>query len=125
MTSRTAFRIAAVDDDYRVLEALGELLESAGYTVYAYPSARSLLMSGVLPSIGCLITDIGLPEIDGFDLCRRARIERPGLPVIFVTAREDPADQRRADLLGHSGLFRKPWYATALLAAVHQVVQNR
>jgi len=125
MTSRAASRIAVVDDDARVLESMGELLESAGYTVHAYPSPQSLLASTLLQSLDCLITDIGLPEIDGFELCRRTRVERPDLPVIFVTARHDVADQQRADAQGHYGLFRKPFYAAALLGAVDRALLSR
>jgi FixJ family two-component response regulator len=125
MTSRAASIIAVVDDDAHVLESMGELLEAVGHTVHAYPSPQFLLASKVLQSLDCLITDIGLPEIDGFELCRRTRIERPDLPVIFITARDHVADQQRADAQGHYGLFRKPFYAAALLAAVDRALLSR
>ncbi|HWL69683.1 MAG TPA: response regulator [Geminicoccus sp.] len=124
MTSRAASRVAVVDDDARVLESMAELLEAAGYAVDTYPSPRSLLASGLLQDLDCLITDIGMPEMDGFELCRQMRALRPDLPVIFVTARHDVADQQRADAQGHCGLFRKPFHAPALLAAVGRALKD-
>ena len=54
--------IAVVDDDPRVLESLGELFESSGYVVSAYPSAQTLIDAG-LSNVDCLISDIGMPAI--------------------------------------------------------------
>jgi len=56
--------IALVDDDPRVLESLGELFESSGYVVRAYPSAKALIDAG-LSNVDCLITDIGMPGLTG------------------------------------------------------------
>ena len=114
-----------VDDDFRVLESLAELLEASGYTVHAYLSAQSLLDSGMLETLDCLITDVGMPGMDGFELCRRTRAERPGLPVVFLTARHNPSDQRRAEAQGDCELFRKPFQAAILLAAVDRMLQGR
>ena len=125
MMQRAASSIAVVDDESRVLESMRDLLESAGYTAHLFPSPRALLVSGLLQSIDCLITDIGLPEIDGFELCRRTRMERPDLPVIFVTARHDMADETRAERARNSGFFRKPFSAAALLAAVDRALAGR
>ncbi|WP_442581673.1 response regulator transcription factor [Mesorhizobium sp. ASY16-5R] len=124
MITPAASRIAVVDDDDRVLESLRELLEAAGYTVQPYPSSGSLLPSGKLQTLDFLITDIGLPEIDGFELCQRVRSQRPDLPVIFITARHDTLDQQRADAQGLCRLFRKPFYAATLLTEVDRALRN-
>jgi FixJ family two-component response regulator len=114
--------IAVVDDDVRVLESIQDLLESVGHSVCSFSSARSLLEGGILPEIDCLIADIGMPVIDGFELHRLARNVRPDLPIIFITARAEAATQRRAAAQGHQGFFRKPFDGPALLAAVTQAL---
>ncbi|WP_440641335.1 response regulator transcription factor [Bradyrhizobium sp. PUT101] len=111
-------KIAVVDDDVRILESLQDLLESAGHSVCSFSSAQSLLEDDVLPEIDCLIADIGMPLINGFELHRLARDVRPDLPIIFITARPEAATQKRAAAQGHQGFFRKPFDGPALLAAV-------
>src|SRR5258708_37459077 len=77
--------VAVVDDDFRVLESLQNLLESAGYTAHAFASAQALLASRVWGTFNLLITDIAMPQIDGFALFRRLQSERPGTPVLLIT----------------------------------------
>ena len=59
--------LAVVDDDPRVLELLENLFELAGYVVRSFSSAKALIDAG-LSGIGCVITDIGMPVMDGFEL---------------------------------------------------------
>ena len=122
MTRSHKSTIAVVDDDVRILESIQELLESAGHSVCLFPSARSLLENSILSEIDCLIADIGMPLVNGFELHRRARDARPDLPVIFITARPEAATQKRAAAQGHQGFFHKPFDGPALLAAVEQAL---
>ncbi len=122
MTAIGKSTIAVVDDDARVLESIGDLLESAGYSVRSFSSAQSLLDDSVLLQIDCLITDIGMPGIDGFELHRQTRDARPRLPIIFITARPEAATQMHAAAKDHQGYFRKPFDGQALLAAVNQAL---
>ncbi len=114
--------MAIVDDDPRMLESLEELLESAGYVAHAFPSAEALLAGG-LEELDVLITDIGMPGADGFELRDRMSRLRPELPVFLITGRHEIADQSRAR--GISGFFRKPFDARALLAAVAEAAHKR
>ncbi|TPL71876.1 response regulator [Mesorhizobium sp. B2-3-13] len=107
--------VAVVDDDPRVLESLEDLLESAGYVACCFSSARSLLACG-LSGVDVLITDIGMPGTDGFELRDLVKKARPELPVFLITGRHEIADQFRAQ--GISGFFRKPFDGQALLAAI-------
>lgn len=118
------FIVAVVDDDPRLLESLGELLESAGYSVRSFSSARSFLDDGTaLSETDCLVADIGMPVIDGFELEKLVRQARPGLPVILVTGRHEIADQQRAIAQGNR-FFRKPFDGQALLAAISQALPS-
>lgn len=107
--------VAIVDDDPRLLESLEDLMESAGYVARGFSSANALLGRG-LSGVDVLITDIGMPGTNGFELRDRAKDERPDLPVFLITGRHEIADQGRAQ--GISGFFRKPFDAQALLSAV-------
>ncbi len=111
--------VAIVDDDSRLLESLEELLESAGYGVRGFSSADSLLVNG-LSELDLLITDIGMPGVDGFELRDLVRKARPELPVFLITGRHEIADQSRAQEI--TGFFRKPFDAQALLAAVDEAL---
>ena len=113
--------VAVVDDDRTVLDSLEELLESAGYAVRCFASARDLLASG-LSGLDILITDIGMPGMDGFELRDVVSRERPELPVFLVTGRHELADPGRAR--GVSGLFRKPFDAPVLLAAIERALSH-
>ncbi|MFQ6185283.1 response regulator [Sinorhizobium meliloti] len=107
--------VAIVDDDPRLLESLEDLLESAGYATRSFSSAQSLLISGT-SSLDVLITDIGMPGMDGFELCQLVKKIRPDLPTFLITGRHEIADEERAQ--GISGFFRKPFDAQDMLAAI-------
>ena len=109
--------IAVVDDDPRVLESLENLFELAGYIVRTFSSGQSLL-AAELSSISCLITDIGMPGMDGFELLDIVKKERPKLPVFLLTGRHEIGDQHRATGKDISGFFMKPFGGQDLLAAI-------
>lgn len=120
--SRATPVVAIVDDDPRLLESLEDLLESAGYAARGFSSAGQLLVHG-LSGIDLLITDIGMPGTDGFELRDLVRRARPELPVFLITGRHEIADQDRAQ--GISGFFRKPFDGQALLAAVGRALSDQ
>jgi len=115
--------VAVVDDDPRILESLQELLESAGYEVRLHSSGSALLASDVA-SIHCLITDIGMPGMDGFELRDRVRQLNPQLPVFLISGRRDLAQDEQADGQGATEFFRKPFDGPALLAAIGTALQG-
>jgi FixJ family two-component response regulator len=114
--------VAIVDDDPRLLESVEDLLESAGYVARSFSSADSLLVSG-LSGLDVLITDIGMPGMNGFGLRDLVKKARPELPVFLITGRHEIADRNRAQ--GVNGFFRKPFDADDLLAAVGDALRNR
>ena len=112
--------IALVDDDQRVLESLKNLLESADHAVRPFASAAALLASGCLPQIDCLISDIGMPGMDGFELLRAVQTVRPELPIILITGHLDLLVQVPPVGMSQYGLFKKPFDGEELLAAVRK-----
>jgi len=115
------FVVAVVDDDPRILESLESLLESAGHSVRLFTSATELLEDCGFADIDCLISDIGMPVINGWELQRLAHAARPELPVILITGR-DWSDQAMAAAQGGQGFFRKPFNGQDLLAAVSRAL---
>jgi FixJ family two-component response regulator len=76
-----------------------------------------------LSEIDCLIADIGMPVIDGFELEKLVKRARSELPVILITGRHEIADQQPEIAQGNR-FFRKPFDGQALLAAIGQAVQS-
>src|SRR5262245_43442402 len=115
-TSR--FLIAVVDDDQGILRSLEYLLESADYAVRSFTSGAGLLDADCLAQVDCLISDIDMPGIDGFELLRRIHFARPTLPIILITGYPETL-QRLPPLAGSSPrAFTKPFQGAELLAAV-------
>jgi FixJ family two-component response regulator len=121
---RSAFVVAVVDDDQGILRSLEYLLESADYAVRLFTSAGALLDSGCLPQIDCLISDIDMPGMDGFELLRMVHAARPGLPTILITGYPDTL--KRLPPLGaiKPRFFTKPFQGPELLAAVSDAIRN-
>ena len=109
--------IAIADDDQRVLESLGNLLESAGYSVRLFNSAEAFLQADALSEIDALISDIRMPGVNGIELQQRMSVERPQLPVILITAHTD-VDLSGIPQPNNRGFFHKPVDATELLKAI-------
>jgi len=124
MTDRTpGFVIAVVDDDSRILESLRDLFESAEHAVVSFDSATALLASGCLERVDCLISDISMPETDGFELSRLAHARRPGLPIILITGRAEMLNRVSPAGIGCYRFFRKPFNGEELLATVREALR--
>jgi FixJ family two-component response regulator len=119
MTKRSSdFVVAVVDDDEGILRSLEYLLESADYAVRLFTSGAALLQSRSLPDIDCLISDIDMPGMDGFELLRLVHAACPELPTILITGYPDTL--KRVLPLGacKPRFFTKPFQGPELLAAV-------
>ena len=110
--------VVGVDDDFRVRESIESLVESAGYAALVFASAEEFLQSGAIAGTICLVTDVRMPGIDGIELQRRVRLERPELPVIFISAHHEDKTRQRALDGGAAAFLYKPFDATELLSAI-------
>ena len=119
------FSIGLVDDDPRVLESFEELLASSGYNVSAFPSGEAFLSEGGVLRVDCLISDIGMPGMSGWDLLARAHAQRPDLPVVLITARDEEYPLEKVKAKGAAHLFRKPVDGRELLNALEGIFQPR
>lgn len=110
--------VAVVDDDYGILRSIEILMESADYGVRLFSSGTELLESGCLLEIDCLISDIDMPGMDGFELLRQVHTIRPELPAILITAYPDTLEQLPRFVGVTPRFFTKPFQGRELLAAV-------
>jgi FixJ family two-component response regulator len=124
MANPTMHIVVGVDDDIRIRQSIESLLESAGFVSLLFPSAEEFLKSGKLAEISCLITDVRMSGIDGLELQRRVRFDRPQLPVIFISGHRDDAVRRKAMEDGAFAFMYKPFDPEDLLDAVNGAVSD-
>jgi FixJ family two-component response regulator len=110
--------VVAVDDDPRIRESLRSLFASAAIDAQTVATSEEVLHLCKNERVGCLITDICMPGIDGWELQRLIIASWPHLPLIFVTAHQDERVRQRALALGAFGFFNKPFDGEELLHAV-------
>lgn len=104
--------IAIVDDDESVCRALSRLVRSLEMEAQAFGSGRELLdLLEALPSFQprSVVLDVQMPGVNGFDVQREIRSLRPGLPIIMITAFDEPGFRERALAGGAAAYLRKPF----------------
>ena len=116
--------VATVDDDRRVRESVQSILESAGYAAVAFESGEAFLESGVLSGVACVVADVRLPGIDGLELQRRVRRDRPSVPIIFISAHDDDDVRRRALRDGAVAFMVKPFDGGELLEHIARITNE-
>lgn len=116
------FGIGVVDDDAAVRAALKGLLRAAGFSVAVFSSAEEFLASGEIDDTACLILDVRMPGMSGFDLLERLKASGVAMPVIFITADGDRNVRARALATGAVDFLAKPFSDRALLSAVEEAL---
>ena len=119
--SKTKPYIYVVDDDESVRRALRRLLKSAGFNVETFNSAQSFLDSVLLDTEGCLILDVRMPGINGFELQKKLNDRRSNLHIIFITAHAQAGDRERAMEAGAIGFLQKPFNDQSLLDLINSI----
>lgn len=107
-----------IDDDKSVLESLTFLLETAGYQSRGFGSAEELIESGMMLNACCLILDVKLPGMSGFQLQEHLTASHTPIPVIFITGHDSPGMEGKALKLGAVAYHRKPFDAQTILDSI-------
>jgi len=115
-----------VDDDPEVLTLLGRTLEEAGHRVESSPSALQALRQIPMSRPDVVITDIMMPEMDGFELTRelRRRPELGHMKIVVLSAKSYDFDRRRAKELGADGYLTKPFQRETLLGSIERILSS-
>lgn len=115
-------RILIVEDDERVAAALEAFLARSGYaTAHAADGASALELLGA--DTEAVLLDLGLPDVDGIDLCRRIR-GRSDVPIVVVTARSQVTERIRGLRAGADDFVIKPYDVHELLARIEAVTRR-
>ena len=110
--------VYVVEDDTSLCNAVRRLLRSAQYRVLTFASAEEFYRSDIKSSPGCLLLDIRLPGISGFELQERLIASGVRMPVIFITGQDRAGMEEHAMRLGASAYLRKPVDEETLLGAI-------
>jgi FixJ family two-component response regulator len=113
-----AILVAIVDDEAAVRVALGRLLRLEGYQVVGFETGEQFLASLLRCMPACALLDVNMPGLSGLQVKARLRADRVELPVVFITASDDPAVDRLALEAGGLRVLHKPFDNDTLLAAV-------
>ena len=110
--------VSIVDDDPSLRRSVRNLLTSAGFTVQTFASAEEFLESPHRTDTGCLVLDLRMAGMTGFDLLKHLRATGSGIPVVILTAHGDDDARGRALQAGAAAFLGKPFRGDALLDAV-------
>jgi FixJ family two-component response regulator len=116
--------VFVVDDDPSARRGLARLLRTAGHDVRDFASANEFL-DALDPQVsGCLVLDARMPGLSGEELHQELKGRGVELPIIVVTADDDPEARQRALRMRAAGFFRKPVDGTALLDAIRWALRS-
>ncbi|HUL10624.1 MAG TPA: response regulator [Methylococcaceae bacterium] len=110
--------IAVVDDEASVARALRRLIRSLGFDAEIFDSGPMFLAWVREHRPDCIILDIHMPQMSGFEVKEHLEADHRGLPLIFITASDDPDDERRARQANGASFLHKPFTADQLCTAI-------
>lgn len=118
--------IVIVEDDDSSRRAYERVLKAAGFQAKVFDSAETLLEGGAAADAACLVFDVRLPGLSGFELRRElVRTGSTRAPVIFITAHDEPAVRAQAQAFGAVAYLPKPFAGRALVDAVTRALAER
>ena len=115
--------ILVVDDDPHIIELAALYLEQEGYRVISAADGRAALDRARADSPALIVLDLMLPEIDGWEVCRRVRADSD-LPILMLTARDDDIDKIVGLELGADDYLTKPFNPRELVARVKAILRR-
>jgi len=107
-----------IDDEEIVRTALQRVCQSAGLCAETFASVEAYLKEMPFAAPSCIISDVRMPGVSGFELPGELARAGQRIPVIYITANDTPVSRQRAHDVGASGFFRKPVDDQALLDAI-------
>ena len=116
--------IAVLDDEPEMRKALRRLLVSQGFRVVEYESGEALLAALDSHPLNCLLLDLHMPGVNGFDVLKALQFQHPSLPVVVLTAHDEPGTADRVRSLGACSYLKKPVDKMALFSAIQTALAN-
>lgn len=115
-------QVAIIDDDESLCRSLGRLLRLAGYRFSIYHSAEQFMADGARADFACLLVDIQLGGMSGLEMQEHLAAEGSRVPVIFITAHDEPVMRAQATRGGCAGFFGKTESGARILDAIDQAL---
>src|SRR6202008_1507143 len=116
--------VFVVDDDISVRESLQLLIQSEGWHPQTFASAQAFLDNPRVLVPSCLVLDVSLPGLNGLDLQKRVAVERPDMPIIFITGYGDVPTTVQAMKAGAVEFLTKPFSDDVLLSAIRNAIER-
>jgi DNA-binding response OmpR family regulator len=117
-------RILIIEDDASILRGIKDNLEFEGYEVITAMEGKEGLDLSLSLSIDLLLLDLMLPGINGFEICRKVKKDKPELPIIMITARGSEMDKILGLDMGADDYITKPFSLPELLARVRALLRR-
>lgn len=118
-------RILLVDDDQSVLDVLAMAFEDEGFEVLTAPDGQHALVTIANTRPDVMISDVNMPKLDGFSVCRRLRESGDDLPMILLTSRDNDIDEALGLELGADDYVAKPFSTRVLVARVKALMRRK
>src|SRR5216683_833591 len=116
--------VLVVDDEPNIRELVHVALKFHGCAVSTAATGKDALLKAVAVKPDLIVLDVMLPDLDGFEVCRRLRSGGNDVPVIFLTARDTASDTVRGLAIGGDDYVTKPFSVEALVARVRAVLRR-
>jgi two-component system OmpR family response regulator len=122
--ARDETTILVVEDEEEIRDLVATALRFRGFAVVEAGSGGEALGLARTANPHLIVLDVMLPDLDGFALCRKLRAGGDGVPVIFLTARDDPADKRTGFVGGGDDYLTKPFSLEELVLRIEAVLRR-
>jgi len=117
-------KVLVVDDEPNIRELVQVALNFHGCTVLTSASGKAALRDAETAEPDLIVLDVVLPDLDGFEVCRRLRARGNDVPIIFLTARDTSSDTVQGLALGGDDYVTKPFSVEALVARIRAVLRR-
>jgi len=116
--------ILVVEDEDAIRELVSTALRFTGFKVESVASGRDALTEARNSTFDLIVLDVNLPDVDGFTICRKLRVAGNQTPIVFLTARDDPADLRTGFTGGGDDYVTKPFSLEELVLRIDAVLRR-
>lgn len=122
--NKTGYTVLLIEDDLALSEGIADMLEVKGFSVLKESSGMSGLRTALRAMYDLVLLDVNLPELSGWDILKAVNAERPGMPVIMLTAKGSEDDRVRGLSEGADDYVVKPFGIRELVARIEAVLRR-